>query len=133
MEITRFIARFSEVASLGDFKQAEMVRLQSIKPESSSEIVVPQLATVILLNLPMQQMRANKDWHGMASQTKRIGRARGLLHRYIDVNVEDLTEIFWLEDAINPVAAQANRKFLYWAINSRTCRTARGFGSRETA
>ena len=122
MDVTRFIARFANVLADDDVKNDFMVRHRTIKRETSLEYTVPQLATVVLLNLTMHRLRARRDWYGMALQTVRVAKARQHLEKRIDARVETLTELLWLENASDPQAARANRIFLEWAVRTRTAR-----------
>lgn len=130
MEMTRFIAQFAKVVAADDVKNDFFVRHRTIKRETSLEYAVPQLATVILLNLIMHRLRARRDWYGMALQTVRVAKSRQHLDNHIDARVEALTELLWRENARDPKAARANRDFLDWAISTRTART---FNLQESA
>lgn len=130
MEMTRFIAQFAKVLAADDVKNDFFIRHRTIKRETSLEFIVPQLATVILLNLIMHRLRSRRDWYGMALQTVRVTKARQFLGSRIDARVESLTELLWHENARDPKAARANRDFIDWAISTRTART---FNLQESA
>lgn len=130
MEMTRFIAHFAQAVAADDTKVYLLVRHRSIKRETSLEFIVPQLATVILLNLIMHRLRARRDWYGMALQTVRVAKSRQHLDNRIDARVEALTELLWIENAKDPKVARANRDFLDWAVSTRTART---FNLQESA
>jgi hypothetical protein len=130
VEVTRFIAHFAKALATDDVKDELKVRHRVIKRETRLEVTVPQLANVIVMNLTMYRMSARHDRRGMQIQAERLIKARQHLDNTVDAQVEALTELFLRDNASHPIAAEANRSFLDWAVHART---PRNFGLQESA